>query len=794
MVWCTFLCLSAQSLDLMSHYDWGYGASNLWGYTAPDGKEYALVGLNLGLGIVDISDPTNPVEVFHWQGQVTIWREIKEYNGFLYMVMETFGNGGIGDGLVIVDMNGAPDNFSLYQYYGDTQAGVTFDTGHTIFIDENGIAYIFGANYGEGGAIMLDLNTDPINPQLLGVYDENYIHDGFVRGDTLWAGEIYNGWFSVINVADKSNPIVMATQQTPDTVTHNTWLSDDSKYIFTTDEVAYAKVACYDVSDINDIKLISQVADDPSSGSIPHNTYYKDGFIITSWYEDGLRIHDATHPQSLVQMTQYDTYPQSGGADFVGCWGVYPYFPSGIIIASDMSTGLFVLQPHYLHASLFYGTISDISNGNPIAGAQITLSNGVSTITDMTGNFQLGFYSDSEIDITIQSLGYQDLTITNLSFKPESETNYDFSLFPLQSFAFNGQVIDESGNAIPDAIIEMTTTNGLFNSMSNDEGEFGYDTFFEADYQIVVGKWGYITTQYHIHIDGSNPTIILTLAKGYYDDFYFDYAWQVSGDASKGIWVRDAPLGNALNGIPSNPASDNDSDLGLNAFVTGNSGASASEEDVDEGSTILTSPLFDLTSYNHPIMSYDRWFSNMGGDNSPNDSLIISLSNGDTTVVVDQVLGNAGTDLSQWIEKEIFLDDFITSTSAMQLTVYTADQQQQSLGHLVDAGIDVFYVRDSIYDDPIDTISALHTLNNHVLKLSPNPVKNLLRWDLEDMAHQQSFRMQLTDMNGCLRKEIKLLAPQGYLDFSKLSNGIYLISILDDNNKMVQSKKIIKQE
>lgn len=38
--------------------------SDIWGYVDTTGKEYAIVGLQKGVSIVDVSNPSNPVEVF----------------------------------------------------------------------------------------------------------------------------------------------------------------------------------------------------------------------------------------------------------------------------------------------------------------------------------------------------------------------------------------------------------------------------------------------------------------------------------------------------------------------------------------------------------------------------------------------------------------------------------------------------------------------------------------------------------------------------------------------------------
>ncbi|MFT5258124.1 MAG: choice-of-anchor B domain-containing protein [Arenicella sp.] len=40
----------------------------------------------------------------------------------------------------------------------------------------------------------------------------------------------------------------------------------------------------------------------------------------------------------------FDTYPANNNTDFNGVWNVYPYFPSGNIIISDIDNGFFVIR------------------------------------------------------------------------------------------------------------------------------------------------------------------------------------------------------------------------------------------------------------------------------------------------------------------------------------------------------------------------------------------------------------------------------------------------------------------
>ena len=142
-----------------------------------------------------------------------------------------------------------------------------------------------------------------------------------VRGDTLWGAAIYNGEFSVVDVSDKSNPVLLATQSTPNNFTHNCWISDDGNTLFTTDEVSGAYVTSYDVSNLNDIEELDRIqAWSSSTNVIPHNTHVNGDFLITSYYTDGVSVVDASHPSNLIEVAYYDTSDEFSGSGFNGAW------------------------------------------------------------------------------------------------------------------------------------------------------------------------------------------------------------------------------------------------------------------------------------------------------------------------------------------------------------------------------------------------------------------------------------------------------------------------------------------
>ena len=84
------------------------------------------------------------------------------------------------------------------------------------------------------GVCFFDLKPDPNNPKYPGADFKRYCHDMYMRGDTLYTADIY-GSDDHLRRKGQKNPIELTNFKTP-FATHNVWISDDAKYIFTTDE------------------------------------------------------------------------------------------------------------------------------------------------------------------------------------------------------------------------------------------------------------------------------------------------------------------------------------------------------------------------------------------------------------------------------------------------------------------------------------------------------------------------------------------------------------------------------
>lgn len=677
------LCVATyaqRNLTFLGNLDYTPELSDIWGYVDSAGREYAIVGLNDAVSIVDVTVPTNPVELHRIPGASTIWRDMKTWGKYAYVTNEG------GNGLLIIDLSGLPGSINFVNRQPNNLV-----TAHNVFIDENGIAYILGGNGANQGALMLDLNANPWNPPIVGNYSLRYVHDAFVRNDTLWTAEINDGIFSVIDIRNKSNPIVMATQATTGVTTHNLWLSDDGRYLYTTDEIANANIDAYDVSDLSNIRRLGTFQSSPGQNVIPHNVFLKGDFGIIAYYRDGVVVYDATQPSNMIEVGNYDTSPFSGNG-FNGAWGVYPYLPSGNVLAADIEEGLFVLGINYVKACYLTGLVTDSTTNAAISAATVTIQQ-TNTVrsTIATGRYNSGVADSGLYTITVSKAGYISKVINNVLLRNGITTTLNVQLLPSFTIpTLTGTVVDSATNVgIPNALVRFESTTGqVFTATANAQGNFSINNFPAGYYTANAGKWGYITTGQTALITTNNYDF--RAKEGWYDDFLFSFGWQQNATATSGSWTRGIPNGTDFNGAPANPDIDAPGDYGGLACITGNAAnVTSGDDDIDGGYTRLVSPVFNLTSYADPYISYFRWFFNDGGSSTPNDYMTVKITNGTDTVLLE----NIATTANNWTQKRYKVQDYITPTATMKLIVEAADLNP---GHLVEGGFDVFRAWDSI--------------------------------------------------------------------------------------------------
>lgn len=445
----------------------GYGStvdlSNIWGYVDSLGNEYALVGTQTGLSIVDVTNPNAPVQRYFVPGTNSFWREVQTWGKYAYVTTE-----GCCNGLQIVNLSNLPGPVSSKYWTGSGSVAGQVTRIHTVHI-RDGYAYLNGTQIFGGAALIVSL-ADPWNPLYIANTamslggTNRYVHDCFVKNDTLYGAHIYGGFFSVINITNKTNPVLIATQNTPSNFTHNTWMSDDgSRVLFTTDEVSNSFLASYNVSNPSNITPLDKLQGVPGSGSIIHNTYIRNSYAINSYYKDGITIVDVSRPDNMITVGRYDTYTQGSGNGFNGAWGVYPYLPSGNILVSDIDNGLFVLTPTYVRACYLEGTVTDACSGLPLNNVNVVITGGSHhpELSGISGNYKTGTANAGTYTVTFSKTGYTSKVYQNVSLQNGSVTGLNVQLSPLNAIAISGaNITDVSCFGAASGAIDLSISGG----------------------------------------------------------------------------------------------------------------------------------------------------------------------------------------------------------------------------------------------------------------------------------------------------------------------------------------------
>ncbi len=431
-----------NNVTLLGHQHKYNVYSNIWGYTDAQGNEYALLGTDVGLSIVNITDPTNPVEVDFIPGPgPTAWREIKVYKNFAYVVSEGTAPQEF-TGIQAVDLSTLPDSGSFF--YSSHWPNVGTPTvpahAHSISVDEEGYLYIQGgrATAGTGGVnggVRIFSLADPLVPIPVGYYNPRYVHDSFVAGHLLFNSNIFDGGhLDILDITDRANPRLVTQLVYPQGFSHNSGTTEDGNYLITTDEVAGYTVKVWDIrvlwdsdpSNDGNIELVAEYLGDPAQ--IAHNVHIRGNYAYLSHYLEGVKVLDIHDPRDPVEVGYYDTYPQAGSG-FNGDWGVYPYFPSGNFVVSDIETGLYIFKFDTVAAGGVQGKITNRETGALLDNATIQfLEANKKVLSDGTGNYRLRTNAGSHT-LVVSRIGYVSDTLrVNL---PSGAANLQLDI-PLQ--------------------------------------------------------------------------------------------------------------------------------------------------------------------------------------------------------------------------------------------------------------------------------------------------------------------------------------------------------------------------
>ena len=392
-----------------------FGVSDVWGYTDETGVEYAVVGYRYGTYIYDVSsNPEQPILVSDIAGPSNndyyYHRDYKTYGEYLYIVNEMSG----GDtGMQIVDLSPLPQNVpnQLNTYTG-------FSRSHNLWIDsESGYAFI-EHQYPDNIHIADVSNGD--SPEYAGTFGTqgNNCHDIFTRDNLAYISEGYSNQYGIYDISDINNITLLATIPVVG-YAHNAWLNDSGTHLITTEETSGITVKVWNVTDLNNINLISEYL---GENNLAHNVHVKNDQLFISHYTTGIKIVDIYNPEKPVEVAAYDTYTDNDQDGFYGCWGAYPFAENNYVYASDMQYGLFILDYNPVYAGWSSGYVYD-SDGNSISNLEIkSLLNDKIFSSNQQGYYDFGFPEGIQnFEISIDGV----LDTLNITFYPHQEVQQD---------------------------------------------------------------------------------------------------------------------------------------------------------------------------------------------------------------------------------------------------------------------------------------------------------------------------------------------------------------------------------
>jgi choice-of-anchor B domain-containing protein len=348
------------------------GVAGTWGYVAPDGSRYALMGTAKGVLVLDLRDPSNPRVVDEVDGPTNTnhagiyWREMRVYGAYAYVVSEHTNYRG---GIMVLDLSGLP---ASVRYVTSVTPRDGQLAAHTLDIDvARGLLYLqretnlAAPASGDGRASALhhgsekpehpvgdanhgsievwNLAADPENPTYLTTFNQHRsIHDMTAAGDYVYVAEGNASSYSVWDVRDPRTPTrVVRWAVEAGHFAHNIWPSGDGSFVVTTEEIPTGLPAR--VWQLNGSAPPTLLSSFKVGTGTPHNVVMEGRMAYLSHYTEGAAAVDLSDPSAPRVVAQLDTNPYDG-AQLSGCWGVYKFPNEPLMICSDIDTGFHLIR------------------------------------------------------------------------------------------------------------------------------------------------------------------------------------------------------------------------------------------------------------------------------------------------------------------------------------------------------------------------------------------------------------------------------------------------------------------
>lgn len=298
---------------------------DVWGYTdTVTGTQYALLGAsNSGMRVVDVSDASDPQLVGTISGGGVEAIDVKTWQNYAYVVGENINAPGR-----VIDLSDPSD---------PVQVG-TFPGGHNLSITDDGFMYLAAP-----GIRIFDLNNDPTVPEL--VFTDNSCdgHDISIVEDLLYDFSDDCGT-RIFDIAQPDTLVALGAVPPSGIFHHSGWPSEDGNHVFICDELAAPAendITVWDISNLQNPFLVDSFSD---PDAYVHNLYVHGDYAFVSYYRAGFRVFDVADPTNISLIAEYDTDSTASGPGYGGNFGLYTFWGTDKILASDEENGLYIFS------------------------------------------------------------------------------------------------------------------------------------------------------------------------------------------------------------------------------------------------------------------------------------------------------------------------------------------------------------------------------------------------------------------------------------------------------------------
>ncbi len=298
------ILLSYEPLSGMGKVSFFEGGKNV----AVDGDHAYVAAGEMGLVVVDVSDPEVPEVVASYSNATGSAEDVVVSNGYAYVA---YGQAG----LVVVDVSNpsAPSEAGHLDFVGNV-CGIAVQ-GNYAYVVTGYEKYLHVINI-----------SNPTNPTEVGnEYGQAGLYDIFVRGNSAYIGAKQN-----VKRADISNPTV------PDIDGAVGFTGESVDAIHGNDQIVvaafYGQINILDDAGIQNRTTIKTCETDGAANGV----FVKEDYIYVADGANGLAIFDASVPANTTESYQIDTISSANGV----CVGEnYTY------IVTDEGLEIFVLLP-----------------------------------------------------------------------------------------------------------------------------------------------------------------------------------------------------------------------------------------------------------------------------------------------------------------------------------------------------------------------------------------------------------------------------------------------------------------